>query len=92
MSVCVSRCGWCSCIRCSSVDGLGSALQETSTSGLFADLASFLLTTIFQLEEEEEEYDDDTLDDKEEIKGWNDCTQSKSAVILFRIYSRLAYY
>ena len=60
-------------------DGLCSALQDTSVNGLFADLVSFLLTTIFQLEEEEEEYDDDDLDDKEEIKGQQRNSETKCA-------------
>ena len=36
------------------------ALSGTDVTGLFGDLVSFLLTTIFQLEMEEEEYDLET--------------------------------
>ena len=41
-------------------ESLMDALSGTDVTGLFGDLVSFLLTTIFQLEMEEEEYDLET--------------------------------
>ena len=58
------------CFSSSLTETLVEALTDTSVSGLFGDLVSFLLTTIFQLEVEEEEYDDsDDVMDTHDASG-----------------------
>lgn len=54
------------CVTVVCADDLGRALQASDTNGLYCDLLSFLLTSIFQLQEEEEEYDAGDVDAKGE--------------------------